>query len=155
MTPIIACDPGKSGGIAYMDQEGIVTASSMPDTEGDVYDHIQSLVAGGARPVCVMERVRGFMGAKAPGSAMFNFGMGYGFIQGVLMGMGVPLELVDPAKWQKTFSLGKKSECSGTTEWKNKLKSEAQRRFPHLKVTLGTADALLILSWKMDKLDRT
>jgi hypothetical protein len=31
------------------------------------------------------------------------------------------------------------------TEWKNKLKSEAQRRFPSIKVTLGNCDALLIL----------
>jgi hypothetical protein len=31
------------------------------------------------------------------------------------------------------------------TEWKNKLKAEAQRRFPTVKVTLKNCDALLIL----------
>jgi hypothetical protein len=31
------------------------------------------------------------------------------------------------------------------TEWKNKLKAEAQRRFPSIKVTLKNCDALLIL----------
>lgn len=30
-------------------------------------------------------------------------------------------------------------------DWKNKLKDEAQRRFPNLKVTLKTCDALLLL----------
>ena len=30
-------------------------------------------------------------------------------------------------------------------DWKAKLKAEAERRFPHLKVTFKTADALLIL----------
>ena len=31
------------------------------------------------------------------------------------------------------------------TQWKNKLKAEAQRLFPDIRVTLKTADALLIL----------
>jgi hypothetical protein len=31
------------------------------------------------------------------------------------------------------------------TEWKNKLKAEAQRRYPSIKVTLKNCDALLIL----------
>jgi len=30
-------------------------------------------------------------------------------------------------------------------QWKNKLKAEAQRLYPDIKVTLKTADALLIL----------
>jgi hypothetical protein len=32
------------------------------------------------------------------------------------------------------------------TEWKTKLKNEAQRRYPGLDVTKKTADALLILA---------
>jgi hypothetical protein len=45
------------------------------------------------------------------------------------------------------FGLGTASRCASKSEWKNKLKAEAQRRFPDLKVTLKTADALLILEW--------
>jgi hypothetical protein len=37
--------------------------------------------------------------------------------------------------------------CSQPGEWKNKLKAEAQRRFPKQKVTLANADALLIYEW--------
>lgn len=33
------------------------------------------------------------------------------------------------------------------TAWKNKLKAEAQRLFPSIKVTLKTADALLIYEY--------
>ncbi len=33
------------------------------------------------------------------------------------------------------------------TDWKNKLKSDAQRRFPGIRVTLGNCDALLLLDY--------
>jgi hypothetical protein len=33
-----------------------------------------------------------------------------------------------------------------TTVWKNKLKAEAQRRWPDQKITLKTADAFCLLS---------
>jgi hypothetical protein len=55
------------------------------------------------------------------------------------------VEMVRPQKWQKWLGLGRASGCGSPREWKNKLKAEAQRRFPYLNVTLKTADALLIL----------
>lgn len=57
--------------------------------------------------------------------------------------------LVRPQVWQKVFNLGTAASCASKSEWKNKLKAEAQRRFPHLPVTLATADALLILEWRL------
>ena len=65
--------------------------------------------------------------------------------------MGVRIVRVRPHDWQKHLRLGTKKDCSGTTEWKNKLKSEAIRRFPTQKVTLATADALLILDYALEK----
>lgn len=35
-------------------------------------------------------------------------------------------------------------------DWKNKLKAEAQRRFPHLSATLASSDALLILDYSFN-----
>ena len=74
------------------------------------------------------------------------------YIRGVLWALKVQLVMVRPAKWQQFFSLGKRSGCASDTEWKNKLKAEAQRRFPDLKVTLKTADALLICdyAWRQE-----
>jgi hypothetical protein len=57
------------------------------------------------------------------------------------------LVLVRPQVWQKGFGLGTASTCASKSEWKNKLKAEAQRRFPHLPVTLKTSDALLLLEY--------
>ena len=45
---------------------------------------------------------------------------------------------------QKHIGVGTRGGMS-KTEWKNKLKSEAQRRYPDQTVTLATADGLLIM----------
>ena len=147
MKTIIAIDPGNSGGIAVFGA-GKPFAYAMPETPGDRLELLRELhqSAGIERAdlFCVLELVGGFVGKRQPGSAMFKFGEGYGFLQGVVQTLGIPLELVRPQVWQKHFNLGTAAECGGGKVWKNKLKAEAQRRFPHLKVTLGTADALLL-----------
>jgi hypothetical protein len=127
----------------------------MPETEGDVLEVLKSVKSAAVvecephRPsdelVCVLEEVSGFAGKAQPGSAMFRFGEHFGFIKGVIQALEVRLVLVRPQVWQKGFGLGTASSCASKTIWKNKLKAEAQRRFPHLNVTLKTADALLIL----------
>lgn len=99
--------------------------------------------------VCVLEEVSGFAGKAQPGSAMFRFGENYGFVKGVIQALEIRLMLVRPQVWQKGFSLGTASACASKTEWKNKLKAEAQRRFPHLNVTHKTADVLLILEYAL------
>ena len=121
----------------------------MPETEGDRLALVREIraaaLAEGGELVCVLEEVSGFAGKAQPGSAMFRFGEHFGFIKGVIQALEVRLVLVRPQVWQKGFGLGTASACASKTIWKNKLKAEAQRRFPHLNVTLKTADALLIL----------
>ena len=60
--------------------------------------------------------------------------------------MGIKLHSVRPQVWMKSLGLGTKGNMSNT-EWKNKLKAAAQRLYPAEDVTLGTADALLILEF--------
>ena len=145
---ILAIDPGASGGLARNDDGG-THAIPMPETDGDLVDFLRA-VRIGVGTVWV-EEVGGYIGRPQPGSAMFKFGFGAGVIRGALMAFGYRVELVRPQKWQKHFSLGAKKDCQTSSEWKNKLKAEAQRKFPHLTVTLKTADALLILDYAMTK----
>ena len=125
----------------------------MPETEGDRLALVREIraaaLAEGGELVCVLEEVSGFAGKAQPGSAMFRFGEHFGFIKGVIQALEVRLVLVRPQVWQKGFGLGTASACASKTIWKNKLKAEAQRRFPHLNVTLKTADALLILEYSI------
>lgn len=144
MNLTLAIDPGASGGVAWKDGNGIYSCEPMPPTPGDVCDLLRGIVAVG-RVRCYMEKVNGYMGNASPGSAMFRFGQGVGYIEGCLAAWGVSLIEVPPQRWIKALGLGIRGEL-GKTAWKRKLQAEAQRRFPQLKVTLKTADALLILA---------
>lgn len=174
MKTLISIDPGASGGIAAMTSDGtMLFASKMPETPRDVFDLLQSAVAGTppALVKCYMEQVSGFAGEGQPGSAMFNFGRGVGQIEGMLIGMKVPHDFVTPQRWQKALALGTSGRVKGNyagmapdqakaekkrigninagikRDWKNKLKATAQRLYPHVKVTLSICDALLILHY--------
>ncbi len=147
---LIAIDPGARGGVAVC-ASGATYCAGMAATEGDRLDWLRGVarlaVLEGAPCVCVLEQVSGFVGKSQPGAAMFKFGEGYGFLKGVVQTLGMRLVLVRPQVWQKAFGLGTAAACASKTVWKNKLKAEAQRRFPGVAVTLATADALLILEW--------
>jgi len=124
----------------------------MPATEKDLFDWMCRFSPHGSvrKTVAVIEQVGGFVGSEgkgggaANGAAMFKFGMSYGGLRMALVGCGIPFEAATPGKWLKGLGVvGRKKEES-RTEWKNRLKAAAQRLFPSEKVTLNTADALLI-----------
>jgi hypothetical protein len=150
MKTIMAVDPGLSGGVA-VSRFGKIECYGMSETQGDLLTLIRDTatagVVEGSELICVLEAVGGFVGKAQPGSAMFRFGEHFGFIKGVVQALGVRLVLVRPQAWQKGLGLGTAGGCSSKTEWKNKLKAEAQRRFPRVIVTLKTADALLLLDY--------
>jgi hypothetical protein len=149
---ILAIDPGASGGIAA--RIGIaVLCWPMPETQGDILelivDQTKLSQMDGRECIAIVEHQVGVRGpfAKQAGLNQFQFGCNYGFILGALQALKWRIELVRPQAWQKALALGSKASCSGNTEWKNKLKAMAQRLFPAQKVTLKTADALLLLEY--------
>lgn len=144
----IAIDPGASGGLAWQDADGQPQSCKMPATEGDVVDLLRSLAIS-APATAYVEKVGGFTGQGQPGSAMFTFGRGVGVLHGALLALGVRVIEVTPQKWQGYIGIGTSKGSVSKTAWKNKLKSEAQRRFPDQKVTLSTADALLMLEYAL------
>ena len=145
---VIAIDPGKSGGIAYALRGNEVHSVSMPQTPGDILDLLRTIKAINAGDIeCYMEACVKYAGKEQSGSAAIVYGRNYGFIEGVVQALGIKLHLVRPQEWIKALGLGKRNGAT-TTVWKNKLKAEAQRLFPSQKVTLKTADALLILEYQ-------
>lgn len=155
MKTIIAIDPGKAGGIAWRCSTGAVITISTPDTEAGYVGALREIQFAAqleqSQLVAYVERVGGFVGKQQPGSAMFRFGFGCGVIEGALRALLIPTIYVRPQEWTKSFSLGTAASCATKTVWKNKLKAEAERRYPNTKVTLSTADALLILSYAIAK----
>lgn len=143
---IIGIDPGKGGGLALYDPDNpmAMSADKMPSTEKDTWEWFRTLAHTPERSHAYIERVHSTpqMGVKSA----FTFGHGYGFLRGCMIGHGLPFEEVRPAQWMRAFGL-KKAKTETHTQWKNRLKAKAQELFPHLKVTLGTADALLICEY--------
>lgn len=137
----IAIDPGKNGGIAIRKPKGEVKAFSMPDTVHDLAElmHREADVVFGCTLV-VLERVHAM--PTDGGSSAFSFGENFGGIQGVLAALNIPYKFVTPQQWQKKVGVLPKEKA----DRKRALKAFAQQRFPQIKVTLKTADALAMLA---------
>ena len=112
----IGIDPGQKGGyavISKLDKEQAVFAYPWDDTffAMEMANLMQFKEHG---IVAAVEKV----GAR-PGQgtvSMFNFGKSAGYIEGVLSALGIPYQLVPPAKWKQEFSLiGKDKKASIAT----------------------------------------
>jgi hypothetical protein len=148
----IGIDAGASGGIAWTSPLGDKSAP-LPKTLGDlnqlIFDILleQEFWTRGTEPsrfLAVLESPPKFV-KVIPGSAVFVMARNFGQIEGLLAAFRVPTQLVTPQAWQKAHGLGT-SKGMSKTQWKNKLKARAQSLYPEEKVTLATADALLILN---------
>lgn len=139
---IIAIDPGVSGGIAIGVDSPVL--HSMPETVHDLADLIRCAKDSADYPVeAHVELVGGFIGKAQPASRAFVFGQSYGQVLGVLAALQIPTHLVRPQKWQALLAIGN-SAGMPKHQWKAKLKAKAQQLYPTLKITLQTADALLL-----------
>ena len=137
----IGVDPGKNGGIAFIDSDGVI---AFPFSEERLLIELDG-IAQEYECICYLEHVHAM--PKQGVSSTFNFGMNFGFIQGVLKAYAIPYELVAPQKWKKEFS------C---TSDKNTSIEVCKRLFPdvNLKATErckkdhdGMAEALLIAEY--------
>lgn len=143
---VLAADPGKSGGLVWSDADGNLQTAKMPDTEGGVCDLLRSAVASGVNEA-VLELIPRYVGHAIPSSSAAVLFENYGFLKGALAAMGVRTILYTPQTWQKPLGLGTVAGSGGRGPWKKKLLGEAQRRFPHLHLTLSTCDAALIYDY--------
>ena len=137
----IGVDPGKNGGIAIIDSDGVI---AFPFSEERLLIELDG-IAQEYECICYLEHVHAM--PKQGVSSTFNFGMNFGFIQGVLKAYDIPYELVTPQKWKKEFS------C---TSDKNTSIEVCKRLFPsvNLKATErcrkdhdGIAEALFIAEY--------
>lgn len=145
----IGIDPGKHGGLVALSYSGAVSACSpMPETERDVWNWFTEQAPRMSPRSAVIEKVGGYIqGNKLPGSAMFNFGWGYGGLRMALIGHGVPFEEITPRRWQRAMGVIPRGKAESKTAFKTRLKAKAQQLFPNVKVTHATADALLIAEY--------
>ena len=147
----LGLDPGASGGIAWVSSDSVESVA-MPSTDRDIWDWLTAPGPFGEERTlpthAVLEKVNGYVGDGGnPGSAMFKFGTSYGSLKMALTAAGIPFEEIPPQTWQKALGIPKRKKGESKTVWKNRLKAHAQRLFPQEKITLATADALLIATY--------
>jgi hypothetical protein len=141
MNPILSIDPGASGGFAWIDRDGITHAEAMPKGMTAQADRLRSLTVELPGLLAVMEKTGTARPTDAKGSAV-KFGRHCGNLEAALYVLGIPTEQIPPATWMKTLGALPKDKA----ERKRAIKEEVARRFPHLTVTLKTADALGLLT---------
>ena len=107
----IGIDPGVSGGIAILDDDGsVIECVNMPDTPMEIFQFLMGYKYGS---VCVLEDVgQGMPGQSSSSTA--RFARHNGHLEMALLALGIRTIKARPQKWEKTYSLGtsKKHEKS-------------------------------------------
>lgn len=148
MLKFLGIDPGSTGAIAVLNEEGnILDIFKMPSDDDDLFYLLKDL----SRTVTLaaLERQQAFpeqMKTKDGKIRVQNrlgaqkFLEGYGYARGLLMGLGIPFEKVSPITWQRYM------HCL-TGGWKLVSTARAQELFPRMKVAQWNADALLLAEY--------
>lgn len=142
---IISVDPGKSGAIAVRCSDQSLEVYPMPKTEDELVALVAELVESEPGATAYVERVGGFAGRGQPGSAMFTFGWWAAGPYFLLRAWAIRVVMVPPQVWMKTLGLPTTRTKLGAPAWKSLLHQEAIRRYPGIRFTKQTADALLLL----------
>jgi crossover junction endodeoxyribonuclease RuvC len=147
----IGIDPGLSGAIAVILQDGAIEFHDMPvlelkkktylDYHGLAHILSQYAAQGDAAAI---EMVGAMPGQGV--SSMFKFGQTYGAALATLATLQIPYQTVTPPVWKRAFRL---VGCD-----KDESRSRALEMFPacvehlRLKKHHGRADALLLAQWR-------
>lgn len=151
---IVAIDPGAHGGFAfYCPGMKQIYVMPMGDSETEIISQFKMIkeMFGTFTPTVIIEHVGGFIGVPQPGSRMFSFGQNVGFLRGCTRMMGWKLVSVMPHIWQKGIECGEKGAFARQSDWKRHLKKLADIYQDEIrgKITLKTADAILIMKYAM------
>lgn len=145
MSVSIGIDPGKTGAIAVMDDDGILCLEQFNvDKYVDVLSYVGQSTSAKDIKVC-LEKVGAMPGQGVV--SMFNFGHNLGVIEGILSALKIPYQLVPPQTWKKEFSLtGDKAKsievCKKLFPWVDLRATERSR-----KPSDGLAEALLMAEY--------
>lgn len=127
---IVGIDPGKQGGIAYIDAASCESsAMAMPLIGKDIDGHELASVLHNLNPgVVIVEKSQAMPGQGV--TSMFNYGVGFGRLLGILEALGLPYRLVTPQAWKKTV-------LAGTAKDKDAAVAFVRRAYPHIDLTPG------------------
>lgn len=146
----IGVDPGQAGGIAALVRDRSPTLLLMPDTPKDILEALSSLIPL-RNPLSLTTSIRAAIEdvhsmPKQGVASSFKFGVNKGLLIMALTACKIPFIAVSPQRWQRALSIrprGRKNNESKNS-FKKRLRQKAQELYPQAKISLKTADALLI-----------
>lgn len=149
-TLFIGIDPGKSGGIAYIDTQDNISGT-MPYSDTELINLCRDASHDWNKEVvCCLEKVGAMPGQGVV--SMFSFGQSVGYIKGVLESFRIPYQEITPQKWKREF---------GLTSDKAKSAEVCRKLFPDVSLLAsprckkphdGMAEALLMAEYARRKL---
>ena len=140
----VGIDPGNGGGIAVLiddaDETEVITRK-FPEDVRDVGIFLRTATSNTSYRVAI-EKVHSM--PKQGVKSTFTFGMNYGIWIGSLRTLDIDFIKVQAKQWQEHYEIP-----SNMTYYdrKKELKSRAIDLFPNQRVTMYTADALLIANY--------
>ena len=145
MKRFIGCDPGVSGALVCISDEGI---EIIPYDEENYREALERW----SKDECVMaiEKVGSMPGQGI--SSTFNFGTNWGFVRGMCYAFKIPVQLIPSQTWKRAFSLNLSKDYS-KAEKKARTIQVAKELFPDVSLKRtpkcrtdddGIADALMI-----------
>ena len=144
MKYFIGIDPGKTGGLSLLTEEGKLAwdpVSFKDMTEKDISNVFKELMLGKFGDVTIFAFLESVHAMPISGKVQcFGLGNSFGLLKGLLYANDIPFELVTPQKWQKDIGCLSKGD-------KNVTKTKAQQLFPGVKVTHYVADSMLIAEY--------
>lgn len=147
---IIGIDPGLSGAVAaYMPEIGWqVWDTPVATVKGSRRDYLTAemrrILVSVPNPVAALER--GIAMPRQSSSTTYTTGRGGGLWEGILAGLGIPYELVEPAKWKRAMGLTGQDK-GGSRVLAQRLFPEIAEQFARVKDD-GRAEACLIAEWR-------
>lgn len=144
----VGIDPGMSGSVVALHPDDKVEAWTMPHEDEAIIELLHEFEVDSLFTVFI-EKIPKFAGnarfaeRNIYGASLAVLYGNYRFCAGVLHGLGNPARELVPIKWQNVVQC-RNRERLDKGDWKRKLKARAQELFPHVRVTLANADALLI-----------
>jgi crossover junction endodeoxyribonuclease RuvC len=144
----IGVDPGAKGGYAVISKSATGQAVFAYPWD-DTFFAVEMALLMNSKDQGIMAAVEKVGAMPGQGvTSMFNFGKNAGYIEGVLSGLGIPYQLVPPAKWKKEFSLiGKDKKASIATCHKLFPDLDLKRTERCRTDSDGKAEAMLICEY--------
>ena len=148
LTKFIGIDPGKSGGITLISDEGIET-TKCPKEPSDMAIFFEYFI-GDTAPANIGILIERVWARPTNGSRhAFAYGFNYGIWFGIIARKDIALHTVLPNAWMQYFNCPKGLEYNERKRW---FKEKAKELYPKIKkITLATADSILIAKYAKEE----